>query len=261
MLIRTACGVSQLEVVLMVRRLFVVVAMAITMLWLPSVAEATPFSVITNGGFESGLTGWTLVDEAGGSGGFYLQSGTGSPLNGFSVSAPTGGSFAAMTDMVGPGSHVIYQDFVVPMNLTQATLFFQYYANNMSGTWCSASTLSYGESCNQAVRVDLVDPSVDSDPFTVNPAAILGGGSTSQNTNGYEISSADITSLIQGYGGQTLRLRFHEVDNQLFFNFGIDDVSITGDAELSAVPEPGTMALMATGIALIGVVARRRRSA
>lgn len=244
----------------MVRRFAVVVGCAITLLCLPGRAEATPFSLITNGGFESGLSGWTVVDWPGGSGSWYPQSGTGSPLNGFTVPPPTGGTGAAMSDQTGPGSHVLYQDFVVPMNLTQATLFFQDDANNQSGTWCSPNTLDFNGACNQAVRVDVIDPSVDSDPFTLNPLALLGGGSTSQNSNGYEINSADITSRIQSFGGQTLRLRFVEVDNQLFFNLGIDDVSITGDAR-SPVPEPGTIGLLATGVALLGVVARRRRLA
>ena len=50
-------------------------------------------NLITNGGFENGggsLTGWTETDQAAGSGSFFLQSGTGSPLNGFPVPAPSG---------------------------------------------------------------------------------------------------------------------------------------------------------------------------
>src|SRR5256885_15667511 len=64
--------------------------------------------LITNGGFEAGggsLAGWTVTDQTGGSGSWYLQSGTVSPLNGFPVSAPPQATHAAMTGQRGPGSH------------------------------------------------------------------------------------------------------------------------------------------------------------
>lgn len=77
---------------------------------------------ITNGGFESGLTGWTVVNQAGSAGSFQLQTGTSSPLSGFPVPAPTGGANAAMTDSDGPGSHLLYQDFVAVAG--NATLSF-----------------------------------------------------------------------------------------------------------------------------------------
>src|SRR5438046_94262 len=69
---------------------------------------------IINGGFESGFTGWSRADQVGGNGQFLTQTGTASPVNQFPVPAPPQGITAAMTDALGPGSHVLYQDFVVP---------------------------------------------------------------------------------------------------------------------------------------------------
>jgi hypothetical protein len=47
-----------------------------------------------NGGFETGFAGWTVLDQAGGSGSWFIQTGTASPLNGFAVPSPPEGSFA-----------------------------------------------------------------------------------------------------------------------------------------------------------------------
>ena len=66
-----------------------------------SLSQSSPAqaaNLITNGDFETGLSGWTVVDEASGSGSWYSQSGTGSPTNNSPVSAPFSGTFAAMTD-------------------------------------------------------------------------------------------------------------------------------------------------------------------
>src|SRR5437870_10895883 len=73
--------------------------------------------LITNGGFEAGFSAWTRLDQVGSEGTFSLQTGTLSPVNLFAVPAPPGGTRAAMTDAAGPGSHVLYQDFVVPSSL------------------------------------------------------------------------------------------------------------------------------------------------
>ena len=54
--------------------------------------------LISNGGFESGFSGWTRADQFGSDGTFFVQTGPSSPVNGFSVPAPPEGSKAAMTD-------------------------------------------------------------------------------------------------------------------------------------------------------------------
>src|SRR3954469_10274990 len=89
--------------------------------------------VIVNGGFESGFTGWTRADQLGSEGTFFLQTGTASPVNGDPVPAPPDGTFAAMTDAQGPGSHVLYQDFVVPVGVSTATLSFDWFVGNRAG--------------------------------------------------------------------------------------------------------------------------------
>ena len=90
--------------------------------------HATP--LITNGGFEAGFTGWTLADAFGGDGTFSLQTGTTSPISGDPVPAPPEGTHAAMSDGQGPGSHVLYQDFVVPSSTGSAVLSFDLFIGN-----------------------------------------------------------------------------------------------------------------------------------
>lgn len=84
-------------------------------------AGGTPTGAVTNGGFETNggagtsvLNNWTIVDQPGGSGSWFAQTGTVSPINAFAVPAPPEGNFGAMTDQTGPGSHVLYQDITVP---------------------------------------------------------------------------------------------------------------------------------------------------
>src|SRR5437016_77389 len=82
---------------------------------------AAQTNLIANGSFEANggagtsiFTNWSVSNIAGGSGSWYVQTGTGSPLNNFIVPVPTNGVFAAMTDQTGPGTHVIIQSFVAP---------------------------------------------------------------------------------------------------------------------------------------------------
>ena len=65
---------------------------AMAILILLAVGVATLSGQVANGGFESNggvgtsvFTSWTVVDQPGGSGSWYVQTGTGSPLNAFPV--------------------------------------------------------------------------------------------------------------------------------------------------------------------------------
>ena len=227
--------------------------------------------LITNGGFESNggagtsiFTGWTETNQAGGNGSIFVQTGTSSPLESFTVPAPPQGSFAAMSDQGGPGSHVLIQDFVVPVGVTAATFSFQEFIQNQAGVFFSPNSLDYTVTPNQQARVDII--TTTSNPFSVASGDVL------QNlfqTNpgdplhsGYNLITVDLTALLAANGGNTLALRFAEADNQSFINFGFDAVSINATAgAIPAVPEPST--ILSAGVAgLVGLVmARRRRAA
>jgi hypothetical protein len=213
--------------------------------------RASAASIVLNGGFEAGLTSWTVADQPGGSGSWFSQTGVLSPVNGFAVPAPPEGLLAAMTDQGGPGSHVLYQDFVVPATVSAASFSFQAFIQNFNGAFVTPATLDYAAGPNQQARVDIITTTAD--PFSV------AGGDVLLNlfqtlvgdpaTSGYSVVSSDLTAFLQAHLGQTLRLRFAEADNQFFFNFGVDDVVL----DVTAVPEPATMLLFG-----LGAVAARR---
>lgn len=213
-------------------------------------ASAAP-ELITNGGFESGLIGWTLANQLGSDGQFWAQSGTSSPVNALPVAAPLQGSVAAMTDSAGPGSHVLYQDFVVPSSVPVATLQFAVFVHNYHSAFVTPSTLDFATTAlNQQARVDLMLASAS--PFSMLAGDILSNLFRTQVgdplVSGYTTISTDVTTLLAAHAGETLRLRFAQTDNVNIFNFGVDAVSLL-------VPAPMTGLLLAP----LGTMAARRR--
>jgi hypothetical protein len=231
-----------------------------------AVARPAAAQLITNGGFETGLTGWTVLDQVGGSGSWYSQTGTGSPLNGFPVAAPPQGSFAAMTDQGGPGVHVMYQDFVVPVNITSASFSYQQYINNQADDFYLRDKLDYTGNATfhkiQEARTDIITTTAD--PFSIAPADVLLNlfqtNPGDPLVSGYSVIGADVTAFLQAHAGETLRLRFAEGDNQLFLASGVDDVDFTITTH-HVVPEASSVALLLGGALPFGFALRRRRKA
>jgi hypothetical protein len=226
-------------------------------------AGATPLAthadLLVNGGFETGFTGWTRGDSLGSDGSFHLQTGALSPVNGFPIPTPPEGLAAAMTDAFGPGSHVLYQDFLVPTPVTSAVLEFSMLINNGGDDFYSPSTLEFsGLDLNQQARVDVMLTSAD--PFSTEASDVLLNVYQTQPGDllfsDYTTIQSDLTSLFQAHPGETLRLRFAEVDNVLFFNLGIDDVSLR---VTHVVPEASTWLVMPVAIGLAAVSLRQRR--
>jgi glucose/arabinose dehydrogenase len=215
---------------------------------------ATAAPLISNGGFESGFAGWIRADAVGSEGTFHLQTGTASPVLGDPVPAPPGPTQAAMTDAEGPGSHVLYQDFLVPADVTTGVLSFDVFVGNRAEQFETPATLDFSTpTLNQQARVDFLLPAAD--PFSVAPADVLLTVFQTQVgdalVSGYSTVSTDVSALLVARAGQTLRLRFAEVDNVFPFQFGVDNVSL----ETQPIPEPGSLLLIGSGL-LLG--ARRR---
>jgi hypothetical protein len=68
--------------------------------------------------------------------------------------------------------------------------------------------------------------------------------------SGYTDFSFDVTALLATYQGQTVRLRFAEVDNVNIFNFGVDEVSLT----TGSMHVPETLSFLPPLLSIIGVL-------
>jgi hypothetical protein len=217
--------------------------------------------LIVNGEFETGdYTGWTTSTQTGSQGSLNIDTpGTTTPLSGFTT-APnaTGGTYYSVSDQTGPGAYSLTQLFTVGAGTTALTLSFDMFVNNYAGTVSvNPAGLDYTAVPNENGRVDLLIAGAD--PFSTNPADVLFnfylGSDAGPNPNPFTSYSFDITSLITP--GQSYQIRFAEVDNQGFFNMGVDNVSVL--ATTGAVPEPATWAMMLMGFGAVGFAMRRRK--
>jgi hypothetical protein len=177
-------------------------------------------------------------------------------VNGDPVPAPPAGLNAAMTDGIGPGSHVLFQDFLA--SLGNATLRFDLFLGNRADRYATPASLDFALTningdltLNQQARVDILRAGAN--PFSVAAADILLTVYRTQVgdalVSGYSAVAADIGALLAAHSGELLRLRFAETDNLAPLQMGIDNVRI------DAIPEPSTMLLF--GVAMTALVVAR----
>ena len=192
-------------------------------------AERVVCSGLANCGFENGFQGWSVFDQPGGSGGFFLQSGTISPISLFTVPAPPEGTRAAMSDQFGPGSHILYRDITVPSR--NPILQFRLFVGNQAGAFFTPNNLDFslvdpnGQLIpNQQARVDIMN--IAAGIQDVGAGVLRNLYQTQPGDppvmSGYNTFAFDLSQ----FAGQTVRLRFSEVDNQFFFQLGVDAVSL-----------------------------------
>jgi hypothetical protein len=245
-------------------------AIAAVLVLLVAGALLSPLSAnaatISNGGFETGnLSGWLLQNINGGS--WYAYSGTSSPLSALTIAAPPQGSFAAVSDEGGPSTHILYQDIALEPAFTHKLSLIVYYNSNAPIAVPSPDSLDDTVAMpNQQYRIDVMKPSA---PLTsVSSSDIL---LTIFRTNAgapQVLAPTTKTVDLTPFAGQTVRLRFAEVDNESFFNASVDAASLTstpisnvfsfgklnrnkhrGTAILPVnVPGPGTLSLTGKGV-------------
>ena len=226
-----------------------------------SASAASAGELVVNGSFESNggvntntFAGWTESDQAAGSGSIFAQTGTTAPPpHPITVPAPPLGAFSAMSSQGGPGSHILYQNVTIPPGA--AAFSAKVYVNNQAGAFATPASLDYTIAPNQQARIDLM--TTGSAITDVGAGVLVNLYQTKVGdplVSGYTSISADVTA----FSGQTVRLRIAEVDNQSFFNFGVDAVSILSSG---AIPTLSDWSLIGLGFAvlLVGFVAVRRR--
>jgi D-alanyl-D-alanine carboxypeptidase len=176
--------------------------------------------------FESGaITGWQAVGS--GSGGWFVyadghkapdpaQSDPNAP---FDVPNPPQGKFAAVTDMNGPGTRILYRDLRLEGRFTlQLTVF---YAG--TGPFSSPPTLAFdAPQANQQFRIDLVGPSAPIDSVAKGDV-LVNLFHTSPGDPAHR-QPTEVSADVSAWAGRTVRLRLAGTDNQGPLRVGVDNL-------------------------------------
>ena len=223
-----------------IRRLGTVLMSCAALLGSATAAEA---ATVVNGDFETGdLSGWTVDStSAPGNGYWFAYSGTVAPLTGAAlnstVAAPPQGTYAALSDEVNPGRRVLYQDVALdPVSQGGAlTLKLWAYYKAQQGALGNPSPDSLDPNApgvNEQYRIDVMKPTAAID--SIDPADVLVHLFGTQTGDPQSMAPTELTADLTPFAGQTVRLRFAEVDNNGVLNASTDDVRI----ETFTPPDP-----------------------
>jgi D-alanyl-D-alanine carboxypeptidase len=186
--------------------------------------------------FESGaLTDWRAVGS--GSGGWFIYTNgkkapdpaQSDPNLPFDLPDPPQGKFAAVTDMNGPGTLILYRDVKLDGRFMLHLTVFHAGAFGFS----SPPTLAYDEpEANQQFRIDLVAPSAPID--SVAQGDVLVNVFKTSTSEPYEREPTAVKVDLSHWAGQTVRLRLAVTDNRGPLRVGVDDIRfepIASDAD------------------------------
>jgi D-alanyl-D-alanine carboxypeptidase len=210
--------------------------------------EAQPRTIVMDD-FESGaITGWQAVGS--GSGGWFVYSdghkapdpAQSDPNVPFDLPDPPQGKFAAVMDMNGPGTSILYRDLRLEGRFTlQVTVFY-------AGTAPLSSPQSLAHAvpeANQQFRIDLLGPSAPID--SVAKGDVLVNVFRTSPGDPARRQPTDVRVDVSAWAGQTVRLRLAGTDNQGPLRTGVDNIRfqrIGRDAndrvELLATPKPSS---------------------
>jgi hypothetical protein len=217
------------------RSLVAIVALGLAAGFAP--AASASGNAIQNGGFETGsMVGWGHAPghpiQAGH--GWFVYSGRTSP-SGFTIPAPPSGRFAAVSDQIGPGSNTLFQTFRVPAH---ATLSMTLWYRNRNGAFYSPKMLVPDAARNQQLRITLTRP--DAGLYSLKPADVLATVFATEPGDPPSLGPTQIHYDLSALAGRLVRLRITEVDNQFFFQVGVDNVTVSGGATSTSVALSGT---------------------
>ncbi len=219
------------------------------------------YAQITNPGFESGnLSGWNAV-VSGASNPVTVTSGE-TVTSAGTIPPSLSDNFFAFTSQTSPGSTFLTQEFTVQPGTNR--IFFDIAINNDAGDFFTPDPISFDFSgaANQQARFDILAPGASFD--TEDPADIIATGFQTQPgdplSSDWQRFDIDVSAELAPFVGQTVTLRFVQVDNQSFFNLAIDNLSVGdapppdagGEAESIPVMPHWLLLLLVLGIAKMG---------
>jgi hypothetical protein len=183
--------------------------------------------VLSNGGFERGwFKGWGHPSQDGSSGEWRVDQGSTSPISRFRIPAPPEGRFQAVADQGGPGSHLLFRKIAVDEADLAVRLTFWY--RNRAGVFFSPRTLRFDRVRNQQFRIDVLRPGARLDSLA--DRAVLATPFRTAPGRPFTVGPRRITFDLSRFRGQDVRLRIAEVDNQFFFQAGVDAVELVRGA-------------------------------
>jgi hypothetical protein len=217
---------------------------------LQSAARAQVVELISNGGFESGGVGWSVLSShTTGTGGWNLSiAGTPTWLAGLPTDGTGGDNLYAVSDQLSVGTAALLHSFTVPTDhpLYHLLLSFDMFVND----WALVPTFN----ANQHSRVDIITgAAASSDPLNTTTAVVYSaylGTDGGPLPNRFQHFEFDVAGFLTP--GQTYAVRFQTTVSLSQINQGVDNLSVR------AVPEPSTLALAITALAS-AVVTRRKR--
>lgn len=233
-------------------------------------ASAGAAELIQNGGFEAdgaftyAPASW-LVNEWGGLGAVAADDALSglSHASGYAISGPASGNYYGSIDAFTAGAFTLSQSFSLGA-VSSATLSFRMFVNDQSADGQPHVTADMDwEAANDAgtemayARIDVLKAGAD--PYATGDDVVKSlyiGGETGRKIhpeyNSFADYSFDLSDVLAVGGNYTLR--FALVSNVAQMQMGVDDVSL----QVTAVPEPGSLAMFFAGLGLMGAIARRR---
>jgi hypothetical protein len=165
--------------------------------------------------------------------GWFAYTGHISP-SGFTIPAPPSGHYAAVSDQIGPGSNTLFQTFRVPAH---ATLSMTLWYRNRNVQFYSPQMLVPDQARNQQLRITITRP--DAGLYSLKPADMLATVFATEPGDPASLGPKQIHYDLSALAGQLVRLRITEVDNQFFFQVGVDNVTVSDGTSATALTLSG----------------------